>query len=122
MGLIFRSLSSSFRDTLLRRLVRTAQNCNHSIAPHNDDPYAGMHFSMCTSVEDWLQKDPSNLALVHCISGKGRTAVFIACVLAWVGAIQSPLEALEAVAQKMGIAVDTLTVCACQSRTTAVLF
>jgi hypothetical protein len=40
---------------------------------------------MCTSIENWLQADPQNVAIVHCLTGKGRTATVLASVLCWLG-------------------------------------
>jgi hypothetical protein len=42
-------------------------------------------FKMCTSVESWTDADPRNVAVIHCLTGKGRTAVIVACVLTWIG-------------------------------------
>ena len=42
-------------------------------------------FKICTSVESWTDADPRNVAIIHCLTGKGRTAVIIACILTWMG-------------------------------------
>lgn len=42
-------------------------------------------FKICTSVESWTDADLRNIAVIHCLTGKGRTAVIVACVLTWIG-------------------------------------
>lgn len=38
---------------------------------------------MCTSIENWLQADPLNVVVVHCLTGKGRTATVLSALLCW---------------------------------------
>lgn len=40
---------------------------------------------MCTSIENWLQADEQNVAIVHCLTGKGRTSTVLAALLCWMG-------------------------------------
>lgn len=42
--------------------------------PGHPAPPLGLLFKMCTSLDAWLDADPSNVAAVHCLTGKGRTA------------------------------------------------
>ena len=37
----------------------------------------------CQRVADWLQKDPQNVAVVHCKAGKGRTGTMICSYLVY---------------------------------------
>jgi hypothetical protein len=106
-------------------------------------PPLGLMFKLCTSVENWLNADPSNVAVIHCMvrrprlpssyfqlfgfrnphslpwkfrrqcgvsvfitkvsvfsqTGKGRTAVVVAAVLAWMGYAESPMQALNFVSE-----------------------
>lgn len=63
--------------------------------PGHPAPPLGLLFKICTSIESWLDADERNVAVVHCLTGKGRTAALVACVLAWIGEFTSPMEALQ---------------------------
>eukprot|EP01034_Spumella_vulgaris_P025119 gene25119-31536_t len=78
--------------------------------PGHPAPPLGLLFKICTSVESWLDADESNIAVIHCLTGKGRTAALMACILAWIGEFSSPMEALQYIADRRGISVDHLTI------------
>jgi len=78
--------------------------------PGHPAPPLGLLFKICTSVESWLDADDENVAVVHCLTGKGRTAALVACILTWLGEFSSPQEALQYVAERKGISVDYLTI------------
>jgi protein-tyrosine phosphatase len=78
--------------------------------PGHPAPPLGILFKICTSIESWLDADEDHIAIIHCLTGKGRTSALAACVLAWNGEFSTPLEALEYVAQRRNVAVDTLTI------------
>jgi protein-tyrosine phosphatase len=42
--------------------------------PGHPAPPLGLLFKMCTSLDAWLEADPTNVAVLHCLTGKGRTA------------------------------------------------
>jgi hypothetical protein len=48
--------------------------------------------------------------LFHCQTGKGRTAVAIACYLAWAGVCPSPMEALDRVCAALAMPVEMATI------------
>jgi len=78
--------------------------------PGHPAPPLGLLFKICTSVESWLDADERNVAVVHCLTGKGRTAALVACILTWIGEFASPMEALQYVAERRAISPDYLTI------------
>ena len=60
--------------------------------PGHPAPPLGLLFKICTSIESWLDADEKNVAVAHCLTGKGRTAALLACVLTWIGEFSSPVE------------------------------
>ena len=78
--------------------------------PGHPSPPLGLMFNICTSIESWLDADEKNVAVVHCLTGKGRSASLLACVLTWLGEFTSPSEALQYIADRRNIAVDFLTI------------
>ena len=70
--------------------------------PGHPAPPLGLLFNICTSVESWLDADEKNVAVIHCLTGKGRTATLMACILTWIGESASPLEALQYVSERRG--------------------
>lgn len=39
----------------------------------------------CESVHSWLSSDPENIAVVHCMAGKGRTGLMVCAYLVYIG-------------------------------------
>ena len=78
--------------------------------PGHPAPPLGLLFKICTAVESWLDADSKNVAVVHCLTGKGRTAALTACILTWIGEFSSPVEALQYVSDRKCIPVDYLTI------------
>ena len=52
-------------------------------------------FQLCTSIDSWLNADKDNVAVVHCATGRGRTAVVACSYLAWKGQFENVDEALK---------------------------
>jgi hypothetical protein len=63
-------------------------------------PPVEMLFRVCLSVENWLQASDKNVAVIHCMTGKGRTCCIAACALAWLAEFSSPLPALAYVCER----------------------
>jgi protein-tyrosine phosphatase len=78
--------------------------------PGHPSPPLGLLFKICAAIESWLDADKSNVAVVHCLTGKGRTGSILACVLAWIGEFPSPLEALQYVADRRSLSIEELTI------------
>jgi hypothetical protein len=78
--------------------------------PGHPAPPLGLLFKICSSIESWLDADDDNVAVVHCLTGKGRTAAMIACVLTWIGEFTSPMESLQYIADRRKMTVENLTI------------
>ncbi|KAK1273396.1 hypothetical protein QJS04_geneDACA007944 [Acorus gramineus] len=52
----------------------------------------------CESVQSWLSYDPENVAVIHCMAGKGRTGLMVCAYLVYSG--MSADEALQMYAHK----------------------
>ena len=78
--------------------------------PGFPSPPLGLLFKICTSMENWLHADPANVVVVHCMTGRGRTAVVAACALAWLGEFDSALTSLDYVCERRGSPVDKMCV------------
>jgi serine/threonine protein kinase len=78
--------------------------------PGHPAPPLGLLFNICTSIESWLDADDENVAVIHCLTGKGRTATLMACVLTWLGEFDSVMQALTYVAHRRSTAVDYVTI------------
>mmetsp|Transcript_43343 Transcript_43343/g.135764 ORF Transcript_43343/g.135764 Transcript_43343/m.135764 type:complete len:412 (-) Transcript_43343:603-1838(-) len=99
--------------------------------PGHPAPPLGLLFKICTSMDSWLSASAArrpgpalpkvalgtgeppaegNVAVVHCLSGKGRTATVLACYLAWSGAATSPMEGLQLVCDRKRKEMEDLTI------------
>ncbi|KAM7278206.1 hypothetical protein ACFE04_005340 [Oxalis oulophora] len=64
----------------------------------NHVPSLKMIKQFCESVHTWLASDPKNIAVVHCMAGKGRTGLMVSSYLVYMG--MSAEEALQMYAHK----------------------
>lgn len=78
--------------------------------PGHPAPPLGMLFKICASVESWIEADRQNVIAVHCLTGRGRTSVVLACAMTWLGLFDTTLEALAFVAKRRKIEVNRLTI------------
>merc|ERR1712023_139167 len=68
--------------------------------PDHHSPPLDMLFNIVHTMHNWLRACRSNVAVVHCVGGKGRTGTVIACYLTYTGVFTDPLLALDHFAQK----------------------
>ena len=47
----------------------------------------------------WLNADVNNIAVVHCLSGTGRTVSTVATYLSWAGLVSTPQRAVRHIAK-----------------------
>lgn len=53
--------------------------------PGNPCPPLGLLLKILISMENWMKADKRNVAVVHCLTGKGRTSTVLAAFLSWMG-------------------------------------
>ncbi|XP_020593607.1 phosphatidylinositol 3,4,5-trisphosphate 3-phosphatase and protein-tyrosine-phosphatase PTEN1 isoform X2 [Phalaenopsis equestris] len=70
------------------------------IYPFDDNhvPPLSMVKLLCESIYSWLSSDPENIAVIHCMAGKGRTGLMVCSYLVYSG--MSVDEALQLYAHK----------------------
>lgn len=80
--------------------------------PGSPSPPLGLLLKLLVSMESWLKADDRNVAVVHCLTGKGRTSTVLAAFLCWMGQAQFSdiYEALEYIAVCKQCSVDELTI------------
>ncbi|KAL3525883.1 hypothetical protein ACH5RR_014255 [Cinchona calisaya] len=64
----------------------------------NHVPPLPMIKEFCEDVDSWLSSDPKNIAVIHCMAGKGRTGLMVSSYLVYMG--MSAEKALQVYAQK----------------------
>ena len=78
--------------------------------PGHPAPPLSLLFKICSSMENWLEADARNVAVVHCLTGKGRTSTVLACFLCWSGVVSSPLAGLAEICAKRKISESKMTI------------
>ena len=78
--------------------------------PGSPSPPLELLVRICDSVEKWLAADERNVAIVHCRTGNRRTCSVCACVLAWLGHCNDPIEAMRLVAKAKQASIASLTI------------
>lgn len=53
--------------------------------PGSPSPPLGLMLKLLVSMENWMKADERNVAVVHCLTGKGRTSMVLAAFLCWMG-------------------------------------
>lgn len=80
--------------------------------PGSPSPPLGLLLKLLLSVESWLKADRRNVAVMHCLTGRGRTSTVLAAFLCWTGeaGFHDPMGALEYVAHCKRTNVENLTI------------
>mmetsp|Transcript_24461 Transcript_24461/g.67592 ORF Transcript_24461/g.67592 Transcript_24461/m.67592 type:complete len:573 (+) Transcript_24461:250-1968(+) len=80
--------------------------------PGSPSPPLGMLLKLLVSMENWMKADERNVAVVHCLTGKGRTSTILAAFLCWMGeaGFGDINEALAYIAKCKQLRPDDLTI------------
>lgn len=80
--------------------------------PGSPSPPLGLLLKLLMSMESWLKADERNVAVVHCLTGKGRTSTVVAAFLCWVGeaGFSNVHEALAYIASCKKVSPEQLTI------------
>lgn len=82
--------------------------------PGSPAPPLGLWLQLLLSLEKWLQASKDNVAVVHCLTGKGRTSTVLAAFLCWMAEAgfekTNMKSALEYIAQCKKMSVESLTI------------
>lgn len=89
---------------------------NHQVLtfsfPGSPSPPLGLLLKLLLSLENWMKADERNVAVVHCLTGKGRTSTILACFLSWIreAGFGDVNEALTYIAKCKQVKPDALTI------------
>lgn len=80
--------------------------------PGSPSPPLGLLMKLLMSIESWLRADERNIAVLHCLTGRGRSSTVLAAFLCWTGeaGFHDPNTAIEYIAQCKCLDVDNLTI------------
>lgn len=80
--------------------------------PGSPSPPLGLLLKLLISMEAWMKADDRNVAVVHCLTGKGRTSMVLASFLCWMGqaGFGDIYKALNYIAACKQLSSDELTI------------
>uniref|UniRef100_A0A7S4V951 Phosphatidylinositol-3,4,5-trisphosphate 3-phosphatase n=1 Tax=Ditylum brightwellii TaxID=49249 RepID=A0A7S4V951_9STRA len=80
--------------------------------PGSPSPPLGLLLKLLLSIESWLKADQRNVAVLHCLTGRGRTSTVLAAFLCWTNeaGFNDPNIALEYIAHCRRTTVENLTI------------
>ena len=71
--------------------------------PDHFPPTLTQLFKLCVTLDSWLNADPSHVAVVHCLAGKGRTGTVLAAYMLFAGLHQTAeLTSVELTDESLG--------------------
>jgi protein-tyrosine phosphatase len=70
--------------------------------PGMSAPFLGLLCKLCMDQAQFMQEHNQNILIIHCTTGKGRTATVASCLLAFSGCYSSPFTALQVVTTAIG--------------------
>jgi len=80
--------------------------------PGSPCPPLGLLLKLLMAMESWLKADEENVAVIHCLTGRGRTSTVLAAFLCWTGeaGFNDVNSALEYIALCKRLSVQLLTI------------
>uniref|UniRef100_A0A7S1BY77 Phosphatidylinositol-3,4,5-trisphosphate 3-phosphatase n=1 Tax=Corethron hystrix TaxID=216773 RepID=A0A7S1BY77_9STRA len=80
--------------------------------PGHPSPPLGLLVKLLLSIESWLNSDPRNVAVIHCLTGRGRTGVVASSFLTWTGeaGFNDAMVALNYTASCRNMTIEQLTI------------
>ena len=80
--------------------------------PGSPSPPLGLLLKLLMAMESWLKADERNVAVIHCLTGRGRTSTVLSAFLCWTGeaGFTDVNLALEYIAKCKRISVQSLTI------------
>jgi len=63
--------------------------------PDHHAPALSLLFKIVSAMDSWLKADKMNVAVVHCMAGKGRTGTVICSYLLYCGEFDDPIKAIH---------------------------
>lgn len=80
--------------------------------PGSPSPPLGLLLKLLVSMENWMKADDRNVAVVHCLTGKGRTSTVLAAFLCWMGeaGFGDINQALDYIAKCKKVPTNDLTI------------
>jgi len=80
--------------------------------PGSPSPPLGLLLKLLISMENWMKADKRNVAVVHCLTGRGRTSTILAAFLCWMGeaGFGDVNEAIAYIAKRKQLQSDDLTI------------
>ena len=83
--------------------AKFSNSVEHVPFPDHHAPPLPLLLLTCHKIDLWLNKDPENVVVIHCLAGKGRTGTVIAAYLVFSGLFSEADEGMNYYASKRSI-------------------